>query len=59
MISLLIISFGVTLIYLSIAERMRTYNVLIAVQGGLLFAITYIELNNIDAWHLILILLET
>ncbi len=59
MISLLIISFGVTLIYLSIAERMRTYNTLVAVQGGLLFAITYMELNNIDAWQLILILLET
>jgi hydrogenase-4 component E len=59
MISLLIISFGVTLIYLSIAERMSTYNMLIAVQGALLFAITYMELKNIDVWHLILILLET
>ena len=59
MISLLIISFGITLIYLSIAERMRTYNTLIAVQGALLFAITYVELKDIDVWHLILILLET
>jgi hydrogenase-4 component E len=59
MISLLIVSFGVTLIYLSIAERMRTYNMLIALQGALLFAITYMELKNIDAWHLVLILLET
>lgn len=59
MISLLIISFGVTLIYLSIAERMRTYNILVALQGMLLFAITYMELKNIDAWHLVLILLET
>lgn len=59
MISLLIISFGITLIYLSIAERMRTYNSLIAVQGALLFAITYVELKDIDVWHLILILLET
>ncbi len=59
MISLLIISFGVTLIYLSIAERMRTYNTLIALQGVLLFAITYMELNKIDTWSFILILLET
>lgn len=59
MISLLIVSFGVTLIYLSVAERMRTYNMLIALQGVMLFAITYMELKNIDAWHLILILLET
>ena len=59
MISLLIISFGITLVYLSIAERMHTFNMLIAAQGVLLFAITYIELNNIDGWHLALILLET
>jgi hydrogenase-4 component E len=59
MISLLIISFGVTLIYLSIAERMKTYNTLIAVQGLLLFFITYIELGSLDVWHLVLILLET
>lgn len=59
MISLLIISFGITLIYLSVAERMRTFNVLIAVQGLLLFFITYIELKSLDFWHLILILLET
>jgi hydrogenase-4 component E len=59
MISLLIISFGITLIYLAVAERMRTYNALIAVQGLLLFFITYIELKSLDVWHLILILLET
>ena len=59
MISLLIISFGVILIYLSVAERMRTYNTLIAVQGLLLFFITYIELKSLDVWHLILILMET
>jgi hydrogenase-4 component E len=59
MISLLIIAFGVTLIYLSVAERMKTYNTLIAVQGLLLFFITYIELESLDVWHLILILMET
>ncbi|HLZ16177.1 MAG TPA: NADH-quinone oxidoreductase subunit K [Cyclobacteriaceae bacterium] len=59
MISLLIISFGVTLIYLAVAERMKTYNTLIAVQGLLLFFITYIELESLDVWHLVLILLET
>jgi hydrogenase-4 component E len=59
MISLLIIAFGVTLIYLAVAERMKTYNTLIAVQGLLLFFITYIELESLDVWHLILILMET
>ena len=59
MISLLVIAFGVTLIYLAVAERMKTYNTLIAVQGLLLFFITYIELESLDVWHLILILLET
>lgn len=59
MISLLIISFGITLIYLAVAERMKTYNTLIALQGLLLFFITYIELKSLDVWHLILILLET
>ena len=59
MISLLIISFSITLIYLAVAERMRTYNALIALQGLLLFFITYIELKSLDVWHLVLILLET
>ncbi len=59
MISLLIITFCITLIYLAVAERMKTYNTLIAVQGLLLFFITYIELKSLDVWHLILILLET
>jgi len=59
MISLLIISFGVTLVYLSVAERMKTYNNLIALQGLLLFFITYMELKSLDLWHLALILLET
>lgn len=59
MISLLIISFGITLIYLAVAERMKTYNTLIALQGLMLFFITYIELKSLDVWHLILILLET
>jgi hydrogenase-4 component E len=59
MISLLIISFAVTLIYLSVAERMRTYNTLVAAQGLMLFFITYIELKSLDPWHLLLILLET
>ena len=59
MISLLVIAFGVTLIYLAVAERMKTYNTLIAVQGLLLFFITYIELESLDVWHLILILMET
>jgi hydrogenase-4 component E len=59
MISLLIISFSVTLIYLAVAERMKTYNTLIAVQGLLLFFITYMELGSLDVWHLVLILLET
>jgi len=59
MISLLVIAFGVTLIYLAVAERMKTYNSLIAVQGLLLFFITYVELESLDVWHLILILMET
>ena len=59
MISLLIITFVVTLIYLSTAERMQSFNMLIAAQGILLFVITYIELKDLDTWHLALILLET
>lgn len=59
MISLLIIAFGVSLIYLAVAERMRTYNLLIALQGLLLFFITYMELKSIEFLHLLLILLET
>src|SRR6266581_4543852 len=42
MISLLVIAFGVILIYLAVAERMKTYNTLIAVQGLLLIFITFL-----------------
>jgi hydrogenase-4 component E len=59
MFHLLIVLFAVTLVYLSIAERFRSYAKLIAVQGFLLFGIALIELKTIDLANLIFVSAET
>jgi hydrogenase-4 component E len=59
MFHLLIVLFAVTLVYISIAERFRSYAKLIAVQGFLLFGIALIELKTIDLANLIFVSAET
>jgi hydrogenase-4 component E len=59
MLSFLIILFALTLIYLSIAERFRSFTKLIAIQGLLLFGIAVIELNEVNTANLIFIVTET
>lgn len=59
MINVLMITFVVSLIYLSIANRLLTYIKILAFQGILLFAVSLIELQEIDTLNLIFILLET
>ncbi len=59
MFYLLIVLFAGTLVYISIAERFRSYAKLIAFQGFLLFAIALIELKTIDLANLIFVSAET
>jgi hydrogenase-4 component E len=59
MLSLLIILFALTLIYLSVAERFRSFSKLISIQGFLLFGIATLELSEISTANLIFIIAET
>jgi hydrogenase-4 component E len=59
MFYLLIVLFAVTLVYISIAERFRSYAKLIAKQGVLLFFIALIELKTVNLASLIFVSAET
>lgn len=59
MFYLMIVLFAGTLVYISIAERFRSYAKLIAAQGVLLFFIALIELKTIDLANLIFVSAET
>lgn len=59
MISVLLITFLITLFYMAIANRLMTYIKVLAIQGVLLFFVVFIQLYEINTLNLILILLET
>jgi len=59
MINVLLITFLMTLFYMAIANRMRTYIKVLAFQGVLLFVVVFFQLKEIDTLNLSLILLET
>lgn len=59
MINFVIILFIITLIYLAKVEMVKSYYSLMGLQGVLLFSLAFLELREIDAVHLILILMET
>ena len=59
MTNVLLIVFAMSLLYISIANRLLTYIKLLAFQGLLLFGISYIELAEISPVNLAFILLET
>lgn len=59
MINVLLIVLLISLLYLSIANRLLTYIKILAFQGVILFGVAFIELNNIDTVNLVFILLET
>jgi len=59
MIHVLLITFLMTLFYMSIANRMLTYIKVLAFQGIILFVVVFIQLNEINPLNLVLILLET
>jgi hydrogenase-4 component E len=48
-----------TLLYMSIANRLLTYIRILVFQGFLLFGVTCLELSHINVTNLVLILLET
>ncbi len=59
MINLLLIIFIITLLYLSIANRLVTYIRILAFQGFILFGVTFMQLQEINTLNLVLIMLET
>lgn len=59
MTNVLLIIFIISLFYISIANRIITYVRVLALQGFLLFGVTFLQLKDIQTWNLVLILLET
>ena len=59
MTEILLITFTISLLYLSIAGRLLTYIKILAFQGVLLFGLAFLELHEVSTLNLILILLET
>ena len=59
MIDILLIAFAMSLLYMSIANRLVTYLNILGFQGFLLFGVTYLSLNQVSPVNLIFIMLET
>jgi hydrogenase-4 component E len=59
MINVLLIILLISLLYLSIANRLLTYIKILAFQGVILFGVAFIELSEINTLNLVFILLET
>ena len=59
MTNVLLIIFIISLLYVSIANRIITYVRVLALQGFILFGVTFLQLQDIRTWNLVLILLET
>jgi hydrogenase-4 component E len=59
MTNVLLIIFIISLLYVSIANRIITYVRVLALQGFILFGVTFLQLKDIQTWNLVLILMET
>jgi hydrogenase-4 component E len=59
MTNVLLIIFIISLLYVSIANRIISYVRVLALQGFILFGVTFLQLQDIQTWNLVLILLET
>lgn len=59
MVNFGIILFIMTLIYLAKVEMVKSYYTIMAIQGVLLFGLSFIELKGADLLQLVFILLET
>ncbi|HEY5469586.1 MAG TPA: hypothetical protein VIK07_03620 [Bacteroidales bacterium] len=59
MTNVLLIIFIISILYVAIANRIITYVRVLALQGFILFGVTFLQLQEIQTWNLVLILLET
>lgn len=59
MINVLLITFAISLLYLSIVNRLFSYLKILAVQGLILFFLSFLELREMNTVNLIFIILET
>ena len=59
MTDILLIALAMSLLYISIANRLYTYLRILVFQGFLLFGVTYLTLTHLNTVNLILIMLET
>lgn len=59
MTDILLIAMAMSLLYISIANRLFTYLNILVFQGFILFGVTFLTLNRISTVNLILIMLET
>ncbi len=59
MTDILLIALAMTLLYMSIANRLHTYLRILVLQGFLLFGITFLTLTHFNTVNLIFIMLET
>ena len=59
MTDILLIAFTITLLFMSIANRIYTYLNILIFQGFILFGVTYLTLTEINTANLVLIMLET
>jgi hydrogenase-4 component E len=59
MIDILLIALAMSLLYMSIANRIYTYLRILVLQGILLFFVTYLTLVDVNTINLMLIMLET
>jgi hydrogenase-4 component E len=59
MTDILLIALAMSLLYMSIANRLFTYIRILVLQGFILFGTTYLTLTNVSTINLLLIMLET
>ena len=59
MTDILLIALAMSLLYISIANRLYTYLNILVFQGFILFGVTYLTLTKISTINLMLIMLET
>ena len=55
MILALVLLYVVSLVYISITERFRSYASLVGLQGWLLLAIALVRLQQIEIWSLLFV----
>jgi hydrogenase-4 component E len=59
MTDVLLIIFIISLLYVSIANRIVSYVRVLSLQGFILFGVTFLQLKDIQTWNLVLIMIET